>query len=147
MTDRAELRAALLDVMVAGRPVPTGALVAAGLDLSPDLMRRISRASREATSDAEVLLAADSISESIGGKERAAMALRRAVSGRTRPPTPQNTPTPKTVTPPSVSPVATSREDRVAARLRQMQGLPIEGFDGNLDGVPLTQFDPSNPRG
>lgn len=139
MTTRAELRARLIDAMTPGRPVPAARLRELGLDLSPDLMRRVSRASRLAASDAEAVLAADAIAESVttSGRERAALALRLAVSGRSRPATPEHVPTPKADKAPSVTPAASSREDRVNDRLRRMH---------RIDGVPLEQFRQEGPH-
>lgn len=154
--ERAELRARLIDAMEPGRPVSSSRLRDLGLDLSATFMREVSRASRAAADDADVLIAADEISAGLTtkggthGRERAARALRLFVAGTDRPAVRRDQPRDREPVPPSVTPQATTAEDRrearVQARLMHMRGIPIEGFD-NLDGVPIDRFDPSNPRG
>lgn len=143
--DRSEMRARIIDAMTPGRPVSSARLRDLGLDLSPNLMRSISRASRAATSDAEAVIAADEIATSLttkGSKERAARALRLAVAGTDRPAVRRDRPRDRETTPPSVTPQAQTREDRLEARLATLRGLGAE----DLDGSPISAFDPRSTR-
>lgn len=136
-------------LMKPGHPVRQADVLAAGLP--PGWSLDISRASQAAADGTAALLSAHDLADRLlsAGKDRAALALREAVRGGTATAKPRPA-REREATPPSVTPQAQTREDRrearVQARLRNMRGIPIEGFE-TLDGVPVDRFDTTNPRG